>query len=87
VFHQQTELAVELEMSKKKNQELQKLMIVQKMENEQLLKYCSRQELLSCKQSDTISDMEDKINDLLSHIKVSNVCHFIFHCYALQFYS
>ena len=85
MFYQQTELVVELEMSKKKNQELQKMVIVQKMENEQLLKQCSRHELLNCNQSDTISDLEEKINDLLSHIKVSSVCHFVSHCSALPF--
>jgi len=83
--NQQTELISELEMSKKKNQELQKVVIVQKMENEQLLKQCKRHELLNCNQSDTISELEDKINDLLSHIKVSGVCHFIFDCSALPF--
>ena len=85
MFYQQMELAVELEKSKKKNQDLQKMVIVKNMEKEQLLKQCSRHELLNCNQSDTISDLEDKINDLLSHIKVSSVCHFIFHCNALPF--
>jgi hypothetical protein len=79
------ELVLELEMSKKKNQELQKVAIVQKMENEQLLKQCRRHELLNCNQSDTISELEEKINELLSHIKVSSVCHFICHCSALPF--
>jgi len=87
MFYQQTELTVELEMSKKKNQELQKLVIVQKMEKDQLLKQCSRHELLNCNQSDIISDLEDKINDLLSHVKVSSVCRLIFHCNALHHIS
>ena len=83
MFYQQSELVSELEMSKKKNQELQKVVIVQKMENDQLLKQCSRHELLNCNQSDTISELEDKVNDLLSHIKVSSVCCSIFHCVVL----
>jgi hypothetical protein len=76
--YQKTELVSELEISKKKNQELQKVVIVQKMENEQLLKQCSKQEVLSSKQSDTISELEDRVNDLLSHIKVSRLRYFFF---------
>jgi hypothetical protein len=76
---------LELEISKKKNQELQKMVIVQKMENEELLKQCSKHELLNSKQLDTISELDDRVNDLLSHIKVSVVCYFHFHCNALQY--
>jgi hypothetical protein len=78
MFYQNSELVLELEISKKKNEELKSLVNVQKDE-------CSRHELLNCDQSHTISELKNQVNDLLNHIKVSSGWHFIFHCNALKF--
>jgi hypothetical protein len=77
------ELILELDGGKKKNQEMQKMAIVQKMEIENLLKQCSQHELFSCQQSDQILELEGRVKDLLSNIQVSST-HFFLHCTGLQ---
>ncbi|PNF37684.1 hypothetical protein B7P43_G11995 [Cryptotermes secundus] len=68
--NQKMELILEIEGGKKKNEEMQKTAIVQKMEIEQLLKQCSQHELLSCQQSDQILELEDRVKDLLNNIQL-----------------
>jgi hypothetical protein len=79
------ELLLELDGDKKKNQETQKLAIVQKMEIEQLLKQCSQKELLCGQQSDQILELQDRVEDLLNNIKVGTTHYFLLHCYDLHF--
>jgi hypothetical protein len=78
------ELILELDGGKKKNQEMQKMAIVQKMEIEHLLKQCSQHELLGGQQSDHILELEDRVKDLLSNIQVSSTRYFFLHCTGLQ---
>jgi hypothetical protein len=84
VFFQKMELILELDGGKKKNQEMQKTAIVQKMEVEHLLKQCSQHEILSSQQSDQILELEGQVRDLLSNIQVSSTHYFFFHCTGLQ---
>jgi len=85
---------LELVMSKKKNQEMQEIDKVQKIEIEQLLKQCIQHENLHSQQSGHILELEGRINDLLSTIQVSSTCQFfitmtcivipyLFHCEIL----
>jgi hypothetical protein len=75
MFHQKIELMLELEMNNKKNQEMQKIITVQKMEIEQLLKQCSQHERLNCQQSDKMLDLKAQVDDLLCSMQVSSTCH------------
>jgi hypothetical protein len=78
MFYQKSELVLELEISKKKNEELQNLVNVHRDE-------CSRHELINCDRLHTISELNDQVNDLRNHVTVSGGWRFIFHCNALQF--
>jgi hypothetical protein len=76
--YQKSELVLGLEISKKKNEELQNLVNVHKDK-------CSSHELLNCDQLRTISVLNDEVNDLRNHIRVSGGRRFICQCNALQF--
>jgi hypothetical protein len=85
IFYQKMELLLELDGDKKKNQEVQKLSVVQRMEIEQLLNRCSQKELLCGQQSDQILELQDRVKDLLNNIKVGTAHYFLLHCYGSHF--
>jgi hypothetical protein len=74
------ELTQELEMSCKKNQEVQKIVTVQKMEIEKLFKQCDEHEDINNTQANQVLELKGQIDDLLRRIQVSSTCHFLFHC-------
>lgn len=79
------ELVLELEVSSRKNQEVQKTVTLQKMEIEQLLKQCRQQEHLNGTQADHILELKGRVDELLSSVQVSSSCHLVSYCKSTYF--
>ncbi|KDR22682.1 Lymphoid-restricted membrane protein [Zootermopsis nevadensis] len=67
--NQKMELVLELEVSSRKNQEVQKTVTLQKMEIEQLLKQCRQHEHLNGTQADHILELKGRVDELLSSVQ------------------